>query len=76
MKNKEIIVNINVNTKKEGWEKDIIQEITLVTRITCLPFAKSIGWRVPAANVAEPFPIFSANIFLGTFLYGLSRNNL
>ena len=32
MKNKEIIVNINVNTKKEGWAKDIIQD-TLGTQI-------------------------------------------
>ena len=33
MRNKEIIVNINVNTKKEGWEKDIIQDTLETQRI-------------------------------------------
>ena len=38
MKNKEIIVNINVNTKKEGWEKDIIQDTLETQRIY------RVGW--------------------------------
>ena len=33
MRNKEIIVNINVNTKKEGWAKDIIQDTLETQRI-------------------------------------------
>ena len=33
MKNKETIVNINVNTKEEGWTKNIIQDTLETQRI-------------------------------------------